>query len=367
MNRYLSTTEDAPSARHRRGPRRSGLGALAAVALAFVASPSMARAQDGSDAALDALIKEIDADKKADPAAKKEEPRKDEPRKEEPSKPAAKPGADEPEEPRKAEEPRKPAAKPAELTGKDKDLDALLESLGETKDEPKAKDERKPPGMPGGEDEDKDKDKGPGDPDKAKDQEKDRDQGPGQGRDRQPGLTGRDKAIDEELEELSGRRRKRNRDRDQQQGEGSGPMGEIIKEMREVEKRLGEQDAGDETRGKQQELVKRLETLIERIRQEAQQQKPGMAQAQTRQKGGKQGEQEGDQDSDNPGGAPNQRPKKPSDRHSLVGGKDAWGHLPPELRQEIENVSKEDSLPISAELIRRYYLAVSRGKLNRGE
>lgn len=330
--------EDTPIAR---GPRA---GLLALVLGALAALPAAARAQDGSDAALDALIKEIGDDAKAD--ARPEEPKKPE----EPAK------AEDSKKPAKAEEPKKPASNPEELSDKDKELDDLLQSLGETKDEPDAKDERKPPGRP----DDGDQNQGPG----GQGDEEKKDQGPGGGRDRQPRLDEKDRAIDEELEELTGRRRKK---KDQGDGQGSGPMGEIIKEMRDIEKRLGEPDTGEETRGRQQQLVKRLDTLIEQIRKEQQQQQGGRIQQQTRQQGDKPGDQEGQQAGNNPGGAPNQLPKKPTDRRSLAGGKDAWGHLPPELRQEMENVAKEESLPISEDLIRRYYLSVSRGKLNRGE
>ncbi|WP_165243563.1 hypothetical protein [Paludisphaera soli] len=333
----------------------SSLAALVASLALIAAAPTPSRAQDASDdAALDALIKEVDDAKKGE--------EKPAPAKPDDAEKPADDAASKPQEPSGAKKPGEGAkddAKPAELDSKDKDLDALLESLGETTDEPAAKDERKPPGGPGGDE--KDQDQGPGGDDK--DQQKD--QGPGEGRDRQPRLTDKEKALDEELEELSGRRRKRN-SRDQEQGEGSGPMGELIKEMRDVEKRLGEPDTGEETRGKQQQLVKRMETLIEKIRQESQQQSR-MMQRQTQQPGGKPGEQPGEQPGNNPDGAPNQRPRTPTDRRSLAGGKDAWGHLPPELRQEMENVAKEDSLPMREELIRRYYLSVSRGKLNRGE
>ena len=129
--------EETPTAR---GPRA---GLLALVLGALAALPAPARAQDGSDAALDALIKEIGEDAKAD--AKPEEPAKAE-------------EARKPDEPKRVEEPKKPASKPEELSGKDKELDDLLQSLGETKDEPDAKDERKPPGQPDGEE----KDQGPG-------------------------------------------------------------------------------------------------------------------------------------------------------------------------------------------------------------
>ncbi|WP_165068540.1 hypothetical protein [Paludisphaera rhizosphaerae] len=321
---------------------------LAAAALAVFA-PTYARAQDGSDAAVEALIKDLDADKEKKADAKKP----DAPKQDDAKKPEAKPS----DKPRGQAPADKPKPKPAELTGKDKELDDLLQSLGETKDKPDTQDERKRPGAPDM-DQDKDKNQDAGQGDKNQDQDQKNQGGQGQGRNRQPRLTDKDKAIDEELEELAGRPRKRNRD--DGDGQASGPMGEMIKEMREVEKRLSEPDTGEETRGRQQQLVKQMEKLIEQIRQQQQQGGQGMAQ-------GQQGEQQGDQEGNNPGGAPNQRLKNPTDKHSLAKGKDQWGHLPPEQRQEMENINKEEALPTLEGLIRRYYVSVSRGKLNRGE
>ena len=51
----------------------------------------------------------------------------------------------------------------------------------------------------------------------------------------------------------------------------------------------------------------------------------------------------------------------------MAGGKYIWGHLPPELRQEMENGFKEDALPTKEDLISRYYLSVAKQKLVRGE
>src|SRR5262249_13541185 len=73
---------------------------------------------------------------------------------------------------------------------------------------------------------------------------------------------GKDKEIDDRLEELTGRRKKRKTD-DQQR---SGPVGQIIKEMREVEQKLGKPDTGEGTRGQQKQIVKRIETLIEEMK-----------------------------------------------------------------------------------------------------
>ena len=58
---------------------------------------------------------------------------------------------------------------------------------------------------------------------------------------------------------------------------------------------------------------------------------------------------------------------QPTDRRSLAGGKELWGDLPPEVRQDLDNVMKEGFLPSREELIRRYYLSLSKKKATRGE
>ncbi len=40
------------------------------------------------------------------------------------------------------------------------------------------------------------------------------------------------------------------------------------------------------------------------------------------------------------------KPAKPTSQHSTAGGKGVWGHLPPELRQIMENTFKEEALDI---------------------
>ena len=136
---------------------------------------------------------------------------------------------------------RKPApAKPdgsAAVSGKDQDLDDLLQKLGETKDVPSPDD--RPRGAPGGQ------------PDRQ-DQKPSR---PGQTDRGKPG--GKDKEIDEHLEELTGRRKKRNGD----DGQRTGKVGEIIKEMRDVEEKLGKPDTGEGTRDQQKKIVKNIDTL----------------------------------------------------------------------------------------------------------
>jgi hypothetical protein len=317
--------------------RLPALALTAALALGFgLGEP--ARGQEPAkpqDEALDSLIEKLGQEPKDQPkadAGKDDKPAGDA------EKPTAKPKA----------EAGKPKAGEGggggDVSSEDRAVDDLLEKLGATKDEPTAEDRPKQPG--GGE-------KPLGEPG----------QGGGGGKDA-PELTGEDKQIDEQLEELSGRKRKRNQS-DRRQSEASGPMGKIVKEMRDIEERLGKPDTGGDTQGKQKEIVKQLETLIEQIRQSSSQGGKGMKEI--RQAGNKPGDQPGDQPGANAVGAPLSKPAKPTDKHVLAGGKDAWGHLPPELRQEIDNLFKEDSLPAREELIRRYYLSVSRKKLVRGE
>ena len=56
------------------------------------------------------------------------------------------------------------------------------------------------------------------------------------------------------------------------------------------------------------------------------------------------------------------KPAKPTSQHSTAGGKDIWGHLPDELRQDDGNSFKETALDSKAELISRYFLSVGKGK-----
>jgi hypothetical protein len=177
-------------------------------------------------------------------------------------------------------------------------------------------------------------------------------------------LSGKDKTIDERLEELTGRRRKKKEGQDE---EASGPLGQVIKEMREVEQRLGKPDTGEETRKKQTEIVKNLDQLIEQLRSSSAQSKGQKKTRLVNMPGQQPGSKPGQQPGANPGGAPNTKPSKPESKHAFAGGKDEWGHLPPELRQEIDNIAREVMLPSKEELIRLYYLSVSKKSLAREE
>jgi hypothetical protein len=239
---------------------------------------------------------------------------------------------------------RKPGA--GEVNSKDKELDDLLEKLGQTRDEPTPRD--RSPSLPGAGEPSEPSRPAPGQGEKTKD------------KDKAPDLQGKDKEIDERLEEFTGRKRKKKSPQDE---EGSGPLGQVIKEMRDVEQKLGKPETGEDTQSKQKQIVKKLETIIQQIRQSAS--SGSMAMRMMRQQGRNQGNQPGQSPGANAGGAPPMKPAKQSERHAMAGGKDSWGHLPPELRQEMDNVFKEEALPTKQDMIRRYYLSVAKQKTRR--
>jgi hypothetical protein len=278
------------------------------------------------DDALDRLLEKLEKPAPPPPDAR--------PQPERPAGDATKPGAG-----AKAEGESKP---PSTLAPKDQALDNLLERLGETKDRPDAPDDRRG--------------RGPGPGAEGKDQAQ-----PKPGEPKADGLTGKSKDLDLHLEELTGRRRKRN----QGDEEGSGPLSRVIREMREVEQRLGKPDTGEDTRKKQAEIVKNLEQLIEQLRSSSSQSRSQRLRMVSQP--GQPGQQQGQTPGANAGGAPSTKPARPDGKHAAVGGKDVWGHLPDELRQEMDNVAREVMLPSKEDLIERYYLSVSRKSLKREE
>jgi hypothetical protein len=234
----------------------------------------------------------------------------------------------------------KPARpKAGTIAPKDQAIDDLLEKLGETKDAPTP--EERPQNPAGGQS------KEPSGSEKAK-----------AGK-----LGGKDKEIDERLEEYAGRKKKR-RASDEQP---SGPLGEIIKEMRDVEQRLGKPDSGEDTQNKQKQIVRHIDTLIEQVRQAGSSGGGRLTLRRIRQQGQQQGKQPGDQTGALARGAPPTKPGKPTSQHSTAGGKDVWGHLPPELREVMENSFKEAELASKAEMISRYFLSIGKGKRVREE
>jgi hypothetical protein len=233
--------------------------------------------------------------------------------------------------------PKSPDA--AKLAPKDQAIDDLLGKLGESKDAPTAAEEPR----------NRAPSQGPAEPSRGEKPDAAK-------------LGGKDKDLDERLEELTGRKKKR----PSSDQERTGPIGDMIKEMRDVEQRLGKPDAGDDTQKKQKQIVKRIETLIEQVRQQGGS-AGSMAMRRVRQPGQQPGQQDGDQTGAQARGAPPMKPAKPTSQHSTAGGKEVWGHLPPEMRAIMNNIFKETELDSKKELIDRYFLSVDKGKLVREE
>jgi hypothetical protein len=326
-----------------------------ALVVAWCASSSAQEPAKNTDAALDSLIKELASGdhKNESPTTEPTKPEKGS-QNEVGSKLAGSGSGKVPDptekretgQPGKSTEIQRPGS--AEVTSKDKELDELLEKLGEAKDEPATEARPREQQHPAE------------NPDPSKSEKKGAEEN--KEKERAPGLQSKDKDLDERLEEMTGRKKKQRSERE----EGTGPLGQIIKEMRDVEQRLGKPDTGEDTQSKERRIVKQLSTLIEQMRQSS---SPAgmMAIRRAWQPGQRLGSQPGQTPGAMGGQAPRSQPAKPKDQRSLAGGKEVWGHLPPELRQEMENVFKEEALPTKQDLIRRYYQSVAQRKLVRGE
>ena len=125
------------------------------------------------------------------------------------------------------------------LTGKDKEVDELLQKLGETVETPAPDDvvaalaavtRTKPADL------------------RQQQEPQDQDRLTGKDKETRPAARGADR---QKAHEEGGRRR------------AEGAAGEIIKEMRDIEQRLGKPETGEATRQEQKKIVKQIETLIE--------------------------------------------------------------------------------------------------------
>jgi hypothetical protein len=215
----------------------------------------------------------------------------------------------------------------------DKALDSLLEKIGQEDDAPPPR-----PKPSAGE-------PGPSKPDEPQEATR---------------LEGKEKDLDRHLkEDIQGKREKKPQ---AQQPQGSGKLGEAIDKMREVEKRLSKTDTGESTRKKQGEIVQDLESILKQLRQASSKGGgQGKMSRKTQQAGNQPGNQPGGpQQGANGGGVGPMKPKPPAGIAGLAGDKSAWGHLPPELRTELDNIFKEEPLESRRALIERYYMTVNK-------
>jgi hypothetical protein len=250
----------------------------------------------------------------------------------------------------KIDESKKPKSgdeKPAAASEpKDKALDKLLEKIGESRED--AAPDGKGPGLPG-------QDGGTPAPPRPGDKSK-------------GDLEGNSKKLDEHLEELTGRRKKDKNQRESKQSDGSGPLADAIKKMDEVEQRLRKSDTGETTRKTEGEIVKQLDTILEQLRRASSQSQGRRTIRQVRQAGnpGNDPNQQGQQGNTGTGVGPS-KPLRPNPKSVIANNKDVWGDLPPALREEMNNVFREEMLPAKRQMIERYYSTVLKKSQSRGE
>ncbi|MBN68117.1 MAG: hypothetical protein CME32_02395 [Gimesia sp.] len=154
------------------------------------------------------------------------------------------------------------------------------------------------------------------------------------------------------------------------------PVEPIIKEMQRASKLISEQKTGKETQQIQREVVRNLEELIQLIesspgktiqrmssgKESESPQQSEQKQAQKDQQGKNQ--QKGEQLSQGPAKQSTDRQNKGkatsgqlADRNAYI--KDAWGHLPPAMRQQLLNIYTEKFLPRYEDQVKRYYEALA--------
>jgi len=174
---------------------------------------------------------------------------------------------------------------------------------------------------------------------------------------------------------------------------GKNALDEAVRGMRSAQRRIETDDTGKETRAIQEQVVKDLEEVIERLkkRQQQSQQNPSPSEQPQSPDDSPSGEQKQPQPGKEsqrqpqPQNSSKQQPSpsqansekerdkaqdsserlldrarqkpKAGDRDQLKN--DVWGHLPPSVRQELLNVYSEKFLPQYEELIQRYYEALA--------
>ncbi|WP_232101276.1 hypothetical protein [Gimesia panareensis] len=154
------------------------------------------------------------------------------------------------------------------------------------------------------------------------------------------------------------------------------PVEPIIKEMQRASKLIANQQTGKETQQIQQQVVKDLEELIQLIesspgktlqRMSSRKQSDSPQQSQQKQQQNDQAgenQQQGNQPTQGPARKSTDRQEKGkvtpgqlSERNPYI--KDAWGHLPPAMRQQLLNIYTEKFLPRYEEQVKRYYEALA--------
>ena len=147
------------------------------------------------------------------------------------------------------------------------------------------------------------------------------------------------------------------------------PLLDIARRMRLAEDLIGESKSGSQTQDLQEQIVAKLEELLKQARScskkagecEAQGVAARQPAGQPRQKPSVAGRKPGSKPVSNPNAAPGtsdvQRPNL-QERENLV--KSVWGELPPNLREQVLQLSIEEFLPKYELLIEAYFKRLAR-------
>jgi hypothetical protein len=317
---------------------------LTAAALGF-GGASTALAQDKpKDEGLEKLLEKL-----GEPVKDKDQPAAEKPKDGDKDKDKDKAPAPSPDQPKaeKAAPVDKPKLPGGEVAPKDKEIDDLLGQLGQTKDMP-SPDDKKQGGGGGGDSDD------PMPPKSDKPQPED--------------LKDGEKNIDDRLIDITGKQRPKKNQKKRDASEENGPLGQVIKEMRDVEQRLGEPDTGEATRKKQTEIVKNLDQLIEQMKNAPSQATMLKMIREGKNPGNQPGQPNGNQPGAQANGAQPTKPLDPKKPPAASGlDKQIWGELPKQLRDLMGNADSEKPLPAKMELIRQYYLSLGNKSKKEGD
>ncbi|HEX5444135.1 MAG TPA: hypothetical protein VFW87_09920, partial [Pirellulales bacterium] len=149
------------------------------------------------------------------------------------------------------------------------------------------------------------------------------------------------------------------------------PLARLNERMREVQRRMAHEQSGEKTQRLEREIADELAKLIEQIKRQARQSarsnasSSGSSRSQAQQPGA--GARPAEQAADQPARDSSDRLRK--DKTAEVDAeyqdllKDIWGHLPPHLRQQMEQSANEEFLPKYELEISDYFRALNqRGK-----
>jgi uncharacterized coiled-coil protein SlyX len=156
----------------------------------------------------------------------------------------------------------------------------------------------------------------------------------------------------------------------------------LTKELREADERIGKKDAGAGTQQVMDDIVKNLDALIEKLkdqqasqqsssassRQRWQQRRNRQRQEEQTANGRQQREAESNQQASQQNPGARGGGAKPGESSRLADiYKDIWGHLPETLRQEMNQYSREQFMAKYGDLLKQYYATIAEKGRRKGD